>query len=81
MELDTSRSQFQDGHTSNKNMLDDSDQYPTPSESRAHTITDPEKGQESPPREKEEQVRPITGFKVGQAHQSVDQGRPGTNSS
>lgn len=57
------------------NMLGHSDQRAAAGEYRADAIADPEKGQESPPQEKEEQVRAITGFKVGDTHESNGQAR------
>ena len=76
MKPDMSKAHAPDGNPDINNMLGDSDQPATADEYRADAIADPEKGQESSPQEKEEQVRAITGFKVGDTHQSNGQSRP-----
>ena len=65
MKPDMSVAHGQDGNSDTKTMLDDSDHSTKPSDHPADTNADPEKGQISPPPEKEGQVRAITGFKVG----------------
>lgn len=72
MKPDMSEAHAENGNPDIKNTLGDSDQSTTPSEHRADAIADPEKGQESPPEEKEEQVRAITGVKVGDVNQRSD---------
>ena len=53
-----------DGNPKETTARDDSHQPVQPGEHLTKTNRDPERGPESPPQEKEEQIRHITGFRV-----------------
>lgn len=65
MKPDMSVAHGQDANSDRSTILDDSDNSTRLGEHPAGADADTEKGQISPPPEKEEQVRVITGFKVG----------------